>query len=86
MSNMAYREYLIKNADIIIRNEQNIALGNCSNIIPTFKETMPSSPILFNSIIKNPSIHDKPSDLKDNFLNNYLNISRISTPAIQYNI
>ena len=83
-SNMTYRQYLTNNADTIIKNNQNAAAGNCSNIIPLSNEEMPSSPILFTSITTNPSIYDKPSDLKYNFLNNYLTLAKQSTPGIQY--
>lgn len=83
-TNMAYRQYLTNNADTIIKNSQTAAAGNCSNIIPLSGEKMPSSPILFNSITDNPSVYDKPSDLKDNFLNKYVMSARQSTPGIQY--
>jgi hypothetical protein len=84
-TNLEYRQYLIKNADLIIDNNQNVAAGNCSNIVPILpKESISSSPILYNSVITNPSPYDNNSDLKDNYLKNYIRIAGMSTPGIHY--
>jgi hypothetical protein len=82
---MAYRQYLINNADTIIKNNQTAAIGNCSNIVPIVANNPPTSPpILYTSIVSNPSEHDNNSDLKDTYLNNYIRISQMSSPGIYY--
>ena len=81
---MAYRQYLVQNANTIIKNNLNIAEGNCTNIIPLSTAIMPSAPILFTSITSNPSIYDNPSDLKDNYLNKYISSAGLFAPIIKY--
>jgi hypothetical protein len=83
-TNMSFRQFLTNNADTIIQNNQNVATGNCSNIMPLLEGSMPTQPILFTSILSNPSQYDSPSDLKDNFLNKYILNARQSTPSIYY--
>lgn len=81
---MAYRQYLVNNADTIIDNNLNAAAGNCSNIKPLVGIKMPSAPVLFTSILQNPLVYNPPSDLQDNFLNNYITSARASSSGIQY--
>ena len=81
---MDYRKFLTDNADRIIANNQNIAIGNCSNVEPVLPDISFKSPILFKSIIENPSPYETPSDLKDSFLNKYIKISTMASPGIHY--
>lgn len=84
-SNLAYRQYLTNNANIIIKNNLNVALGNCSNVEPVLPNlSIASTPILYNSIVSNPSPYDNQSDLKDYFLKEYIKISGMSTPGIRF--
>ena len=63
-SNMDYRLLLMKNADTIISNNQNIAFGNCSNII-TVSENKPlvQNPYLIQGVTDN-YLPFENSDLK----------------------
>ena len=83
-TNMTYRQYLVNNANTIIDNNLNIAAGNCSNIQPLMGSKMPAAPVLFKSILENPLVYQQPSDLQDNFLNNYIASARASSSGFQY--
>jgi hypothetical protein len=84
-SNMDYRLLLIKNADTIIANNQNIATGNCSNII-TVSENKPlvQNPYLIQGVTDN-YLPFENSDLKDNYLNNYVYDASKFTPILNLN-
>jgi hypothetical protein len=84
-SNMDYRLLLMKNADTIIANNQSIALGNCSNII-TVSENKPlvQNPYLIQGVTDN-YLPFENSDLKDNYLKNYLYAASKFTPVINLN-
>jgi len=81
-SNMDYRLLLMKNADTIISNNQNIAFGNCSNII-TISENKPlvQNPYLIQGVTDN-YLPFENSDLKDNYLKNYVYSASKFTPVI----
>lgn len=82
---MDYRLLLIKNADTIIANNQNIAAGNCSNIITLSKnKLLVQNPYLIQSVIDN-YLPFENSDLKDNYLNNYVYNASKFTPIININ-
>lgn len=82
---MDYRLLLMKNADTIIANNQSIALGNCSNII-TVLENKPlvQNPYLIQGVTDN-YLPFENSDLKDNYLKNYLYAASKFTPVINLN-
>lgn len=82
---MDYRLLLMKNADTIIANNQSIALGNCSNII-TVSENKPlvQNPYLIQGVTDN-YLPFENSDLKDNYLKNYLYTASKFTPVINLN-
>ncbi|ALH23237.1 hypothetical protein ceV_331 [Chrysochromulina ericina virus CeV-01B] len=84
-SNMDYRLLLIKNADTIIANNQNIAIGNCSNII-SISENKPlvQNPYLIQDVTDN-YLPFENSDLKDNYLNKYVYAASKFTPIINLN-
>jgi hypothetical protein len=84
-SNMEYRLLLTQQADTIIANNQNIAFGNCSNII-----IKPTKKLLIHNpyIISNPTDQHLPydnSDLKDEYLKNYIYCANKYTPVIKIN-
>lgn len=83
-SNMAYRQFLTTNANQIITNSQNAVQGKCKDILPLSSAPLPSSPVLFFSVVENPMHFDPPSDLKDNFLKQYITTAQLSTPVIRY--
>lgn len=84
-SNMDYRLLLIKNADTIIANNQNIAAGNCSNIITVSDNKLfVQNPYLIQGVTDN-YLPFENSDLKDNYLNNYVYNSNKFTPIININ-
>ena len=83
-SNMAHRQYLVNNAEKIMKNNLNTAAGNCSNIVPITNDKMPLTPILPTSIIENPSVFNKPSDLQDIFLKNYIKSAQACSSGFQY--
>lgn len=82
---MDYRLLLIKNADTIIANNQNIAAGNCSNIITVSDNKLfVQNPYLIQGVTDN-YLPFENSDLKDNYLNNYVYNSNKFTPIININ-
>ncbi len=82
---MAHRQYLVNNAEKIMKNNLNAAAGNCSNIVPLNNNNkMPSAPILPTSIIENPSFYNKQSDLQDKFLNSYIKSAQSCSSGFQY--
>ena len=85
ISNLEFRSYLTRNADTIIHNNQKAAVGNCYDIIPILNsKSISTTPILFNSIVTNPSPFEDPSDLKDLYLSKNININQLSIPEIKY--
>jgi len=84
-SNMEYRLLLTQQADTIIANNQNIAFGNCSDrIIKRTKQLLIQNPC----IISKPTDHYLPfenSDLKDEYLKNYIYCANKFTPVIKIN-
>jgi hypothetical protein len=83
-SNMEIRALLQSNANTIIKNNQIIATGNCSNVLPINDTRVFGSPYLFNSIMDSCLEWDNPSDLKDNYISNYKKISNKCAPHIVY--
>jgi hypothetical protein len=84
-SNMDYRLLLIKNADTIIANNQNITAGNCSNIITVSDNKLfVQNPYLIQGVTDN-YLPFENSDLKDNYLNNYVYNASKFTPIININ-
>ena len=81
-SNMEYRQSLTNNASLIMKNNQtNI---RCStNFLSLHSNNLFQTPILFNSVIDNPLPHN--SDLKSNYLDNFIQIAKMFTPGIMYN-
>ena len=79
---MDYRLLLIKNADTIIANNQNIAAGNCSNIITVSDNKLfVQNPYLIQGVTDN-YLPFENSDLKDNYLKNYVYLASKFTPVI----
>ena len=83
-TNMEIRALLQSNANNIIKNNQIIAYGNCSNVLPIKDIKFFGTPFLYNNIMDNPISWDNPSDLKDSYLNEYKNISNKCAPHILY--
>lgn len=82
-TNMNYREILTKYSDKIIQNNQNIAVGNCSDIIPLRKnEVLPQTPYLINNVTEN-YLPFENSDLKDTYINKYLYSAARYNPVIK---
>ena len=79
-SNMEYRNYLTNNSNTIIKiNQSNV----CDNIFnPNYIVKTISTPVLLNSIKSPPLPHN--SDLKKNFLDEYLKQSTQFAPGIMY--
>ena len=83
---MEYRQYLIHNADNIIKYNQVAANSNCSTILtPLNLMYMSSAPIMYNYITNTPLSYDNNSDLKHNYLNKVINISGTASLGIKYN-
>ena len=82
---MDYRLLLIKNADTIIANNQNIAAGNCSNIITVSDNKLfVQNPYVIQGVTDN-YLPFENSDLKDNYLKNYVYSATKFTPVINLN-
>ena len=84
-NNMNYREYLIKNADTIIKYNQIVANTNCSNI-----QVLPDNNLGDKSIKQLNQIHpsqnpisynDNESLLKRNYLNDYYIMANMCSPT-----
>ena len=82
-TNMEIRQYITHNADEIIKNNQNAAIGNCDSIILNDTNLISKIPILFD-YINIYADFEINSDLKSNFLKLYNNISNMFTPIIKY--
>ena len=84
-SNLDYRLILIKNADLIIKNNQENTLGNCSNIetIINSKSLTQNSYLLSN--IFDSSLPFKNSDLKENYIKKYIISASKFTPIVHIN-
>ena len=81
---MEFRLILTNNADTIIKNNQEIAYGNCSNIKPLFDQNILTSyPYLFKDINDN-SLEYENSDLKNNYLKKFMYYVKKHTPVINY--
>jgi len=77
-NNTEYRHYLQKNADVIIKNNQDNACKNC-NVCYYNQNTLGENYILKNeSLIKN-----EVSDLKSLYLSKFDLNSQIYTPTIE---
>lgn len=72
-SNMEMRAILQMNTDEIVRNNQAIAYGKCSNVVPVNDTRVFGPPKLFSNVLDNYLTWDNPSDLKDQYLNKYKN-------------
>jgi len=84
-SNMDFRLLLSKNADTIIRNNQNIAAGNCSDIIQVRQPfVLPNNPYMVQNVL-DKILPTETSDLKSNFLNDYFYNAAKFTPVIYTN-
>ena len=82
---MDYRLILTKNADLIISNNQNTALGNCTNIQPVSNTvSIPQNPHLILGITDNSLPFDN-SDLKNAYMKNYIYSVSKYTPVIHIN-
>ena len=82
---MDYRLLLTQHADTIITNNQNIALGNCSDIINvTNKKIVTKNPYIIYDITE-PYLPFENSDLKDEYLKNYIYYAQKFTPVIKIN-
>ena len=75
-TNMEWRHLLMNNADTIIRNNQNIAIGNCSNIV-TINQT--------NSILDEINPFNLINNLRNNYLKTYKYNSERYTPVFNLN-
>ena len=80
-SNMEYRQYLIHNSNTIIEDNLAAANANCVNTFaPIYTTNTLYTPVFFNSINDQPLPHN--SDLKKNYLDDYIKISKMFTPGI----
>lgn len=66
-SNMEMRAILQMHADEIVKNNQAIAYGKCSNVVPVNDSRVLGPPKLFKNF-ENYLTWDNPSDLKDKYL------------------
>lgn len=79
---MQFRLILTNNADTIISNNQQIAQGNCSNIEPILdSKPISQTPFLISNITDN-SLQFDYSDLKDNYMKNYIYSASKYTPVL----
>ena len=89
-NNMQYREYLINNADNIIKYNQIVSHTNCSNTqIFTEKHTIDQSLKLVNTVTSTSlpiQYNDVDSSLKINHLNNYYTKANQCAPNFKLNI
>lgn len=70
-SNMEFRLMLSKNADTIIQNNQNIATGNCSDVVQIREPiVLPQNPYMIQNVIDS-ILPTETSDLKSNYLKDY---------------
>ena len=71
MSNMEYRMYLVKNANKILNNNNGLFCNSTFVDNHKINNLNKNTPMIFKSILDPPLKNS--SDLKLNFLNNYLN-------------
>ena len=84
-SNLDYRLILTKNANLIIKNNQENTLGNCSNIEPIINtKTLTQNPYLISNIIDS-SLPFENSDLKENYIKKYIMSASKFTPIVHIN-
>ena len=83
-SNMEIRALLQSNANNIIKNNQVIATGQCSNVLPINDTRVFGTPYLFKNIMDNCLEWDNASDLKDKYLQQYRIISNKCAPHVFY--
>lgn len=79
---MDFRLILSRNADTIIKNNQNIAGGNCSDIIQIRQPVvLPNNPYMVKNALDSilPTV---TSDLKSNYLNDYFYNAAKFSPVI----
>ena len=77
---MEYRKYLTNNSNNIIKENQVSANAYCSNtFLPIDNQNTLSNPIVFK-FISDPSPYN--SDLKLNYLNDYVKTAELFTPGI----
>ena len=81
-SNMEFRLMLSKNADTIIQNNQNIAIGNCSDVVQIRQPfVLPNNPYMVQNVL-DKILPTETSDLKSNFLNDYFYNAAKFNPVI----
>jgi len=85
-TNWEYRQYLCKNADAIIRYNQEASCDNCCGNMSTYGDGKPVSnntPYLFKSTLdKTTGYGYEDSDLKNLYLSDVSLQSRMVTPVI----
>jgi hypothetical protein len=83
-SNMEYRKYLTNNSNTIIKmNQTNVCQNNSDIFNLNYSIKTISTPVLLNSVKSPPLAYN--SDLKKNYLDEYLKQSTMFTPGIMYN-
>ena len=71
ISNMAMRQTLINHGDHIIKNNQEFATGNCSNIIKINKSSeLQKTPYILNNLYNYFTLEH--SDIKNKYLSDYM--------------
>lgn len=86
-NNMNYRNYLINNADNIIKHNQVVATSTSSNtsILPTFGvDQQVQNPNEVNHYTIPLPYNENDSNLKIDYLNNYLIQANMSAPNIKF--
>lgn len=83
-NNTEYRQFLQKNADIIIKNNQNIACNNCNVCYYNDNNDNNDNVLEKNYILKNKNLlKNNVSDLKTIYLSKFELDSQIYTPTIE---
>ena len=78
---MDMRRSLINHSDHIITNNQNIATGNCSNIIRITKSSeLQKNPYLLDNLYNYFKL--EKSDIKNKYLSEYMYASVVYAPSI----
>ena len=84
-TNFEYRQYLTKNADTLIKMNQEYACDQCCNCPPTYSSgnTNATQPFLFTSCLDTtkPDGYEE-SDMKGVYLTSYQLETRMRTPVI----
>tara|TARA_B100001059_G_scaffold231043_1_gene266203 strand:+ start:1098 stop:1352 length:255 start_codon:yes stop_codon:yes gene_type:complete len=79
---MEFRLMLSKNADTIIQNNQNIATGNCSDVVQIRQPfVLPNNPYIVQNVL-DKILPTETSDLKSNYLKNYFYNAAKFNPVI----